>query len=283
MWENNVRWRPSPAWPPLFMEVGMNWRHKCNPAWLKARQYFLTASDVISLLPVTKTGRPRKITDEDYLRVYSRKLEDIHQDDAISIGAAARGHILEPYAIDELNKIVGTHFHHWDDVIVGDLSVLKAEYQLAFSPDGANSEMKKGTLCTLDRSKFCADEIVEVKSYSAEKHLSKLVTPSKMLEERWQVAVAMAVSSQILHAHVVFYNPNLYSDNLIVFSYSRTDLLDEIRCVLNVRDDFNNFVTRFNKGYASDANRFDGKINERSIIKMEFEKEISKNLNPKGM
>ena len=52
------------------------WFHKCSLDWLRARQNYLTATDVKELLPVTKTGRKRTITDENY-EVYSAKYDEL--------------------------------------------------------------------------------------------------------------------------------------------------------------------------------------------------------------
>ena len=84
----------------------MNWEHKCSLEWLLERQKYLTASDIKSLVPVTRTGRPRKVDDEAYFRVLASKLTKLTSEDCWSFGAAARGHILEPYAIDALNVML---------------------------------------------------------------------------------------------------------------------------------------------------------------------------------
>ena len=77
----------------------MDWKHKCSLDWLRERQRYLTATDVKSLIPVTKTGRPRKITDMERLKVRASKMVTLTEEDCWSYGAAARGHLLEPYAI----------------------------------------------------------------------------------------------------------------------------------------------------------------------------------------
>ena len=64
----------------------MKWEHTCDIDWMRARRACLTATDIKELLPVSKTGRPRKVTDENYIKVYARKLEEYNTDDCKSVG-----------------------------------------------------------------------------------------------------------------------------------------------------------------------------------------------------
>lgn len=204
------------------------WFHKCDKEWMIARQHCLTATDVKELLPVTKTGRKRVVGDEQYLKVLSRKLVNITDDDCVSTGAAARGHILEPYAIDLFNNFSGTgeRLIHWDDIVI--VRPNHDDFGLGFSPDAVNIEPP---LVALMMS--ATDELVtigEIKSYSAENHLRCGFTPKERLEERWQIATAMAVCQSIEHAHLMFYNPSMEKEMYVV-EYARKDLEDEIGMV----------------------------------------------------
>lgn len=220
------------------------WFHKCDLAWLKARQNFLTTTDVKELLPFTKTGRKRTITDENYIKVLAGKLVNLTEQDCISTGAAARGHILEPYAIERFNKgnVFGSlRLHHWDDTVVArpnpDL------YSLAFSPDAVNFEQvnceRNYALPCIETSeiKEGIETIGEIKSYCPERHLLCAFTPKDELEERWQLATAMAVCDSIEKAYLLFYNPSM-EDQLIIVNYDRADLADEIETVLEVEQNW---------------------------------------------
>ena len=213
----------------------MKWIHRCSFEWLKSRQNFLTATDVKSIIPVTKTGRARKITDADYLKVWSRKHTVLTEDNCISTGVMARGHILEPYAIDVFNnQHKYPKLYHWDDVIVSP-GVIK--YRLGFSPDAAN----------VPQSQF-ANEIKyigEVKSYSSEAHMACGCADKMSLEERWQLAVAMATVPEIEKAYLIFYNPSMPDYQMFVHEYSRIDLFDEINTVHAVENDWLNWIEKF--------------------------------------
>lgn len=209
------------------------WFHTCSLDWLKARQQCLTATDVKELLPVTKTGRPRKVTDESYLKVYARKLANLTWNDCESTGAAARGHILEPYAVKAFNLCGFKHeLFHWDDLVL-----TKSEHQhlgLSFSPDALDVIQIPGVV-PLCKVPDAATVMGEVKSYSPEHHLVCGYTPKGQLEERWQVATAMAVAENIEDAYLIFYNPSM-EKQLFVVEYDRLDLVDEIDTVLEVED-----------------------------------------------
>ncbi len=221
----------------------MKWIHKCNPEWMRARQVYLTASDVMELLPVTKTGRSRKIGDEQYIRVLARKRRMIYEDECISYDAAARGHILEPYAIRAFNDNCNLRYElfHWDDMIITG-SYKPLSYQLAFSPDACDIEQPGDSPNVVVFAEPHA--IGEVKSYGVERHLTCGITPPESLEERWQIAVAMATCPSIEEAHIIFYNPSA-EYQIFTHCYERDDLADEIRIVLDIEKDFNDFISSF--------------------------------------
>lgn len=253
------------------------WFHKTDLDWLKARQKFLTATDVKELLPFTKTGRKRTITDENYLKVLSGKLVNLTEQDCISTGAAARGHILEPYAIERFNNhnVFGSlQLHHWDDVVITrknpDL------YSLAFSPDAIDFRQDhfKSRCLAIDGIKV----ISEVKSYYPERHLLCGFTPKEELEERWQLATAMAVCDSIEEAYLLFYNPSM-EKQLFIVDYDRTDLADEIEAVLEVEQNWLAWRTatlgKLQEHYVVNGNPDE----EQSIINEIIKRE---ELNPEG-
>lgn len=227
------------------------WFHECSLDWLKARQKCLTATDVKELLPVTRTGRKRTITDENYLKVFAGKLVNLTEDDCLSTGAAARGHILEPYAIDLYNKegFGGSeHLWHWDDVVI--TKTEHVPFGLAFSPDAMDIimdyEIRRSNQRVFSDLYSPVHTIGEVKSYSHERHTLCGYTPKEDLEERWQIATAMAVRPTIDNAYLLFYNPSM-GNQLYIVDYDRSDLADEIEMVLEVEKNWLAWIADLSK------------------------------------
>lgn len=218
----------------------MEWKHECSLAWMQERQKFLTASDVKALLPYTATGRAKKITDEDYLKVYAKKMIQLTEADCISRGAAARGHILEPFAVEEYNanrKAIMPLLYHWDDIVV---SKGPQDY-LAYSPDALDVRITESRKPT---------SLGEVKCYSPERHLSVAMMDKSKCEERWQVATAMAVSPTIKTARLILFNPDMKakSARLFVKTWERCDLADEIRAIEDVERKWLDFIDDVDSG-----------------------------------
>lgn len=262
----------------------MHWIHKCSLTWLKARQLYLTATDVIKLLPLTKTGRKRDITNSNYLSVYASKCEVLYPDDVVSTGAAARGHILEPYAVDSINKLANEKMYHWDDRIITSLNSASM-FPLAFSPDACNVPMPNSNLVVLDYADIDGlNKITEIKSYSTEKHMSKLFMDKKDIEERWQIAHAMAVSGSIQEADLCFFNPGIGKYQTILFSYDRNDLKEEIATVFDIGYKFNSFVKSFTrkKIKTTPTHIIDGDFRLEEIIMKDVlrDAELNGRLNP---
>ena len=217
------------------------WYHEVSRDWMVARQSVLSATDIKQLLPVTKTGRARKVTDEDYLKVLASKIVEISYDDCCSTGAAARGHILEPYAIEMFNEFIGVSsnevLHHWDDFVVASPNGI-----LGFSPDALNFKQEAdippiGVITEIDY-------IGEVKCYGADRHLICGRTPKEELEERWQIAAAMATCEKIDHAWLIFFNPSM-TRQMYVVRYGRVELADEIETCLGIAQDYKKWRNDF--------------------------------------
>lgn len=212
----------------------MDWKHKCSLDWLKARQHHITASDVKSLLPFTKTGRPRKVGDEEMLKVLSGKMVRLTEEDCWSYGAMARGHLLEPHAIEALNEILlnegsEDQLYWWDDVLVEE-----THRSLAFSPDALDIPQPWG-------DPHEARVIAEVKCYSAAQHMTTAYTPKDMLEERWQIASAMALLPNIERGYLVLFNPKFRIRKIFVIKFDRSELESEIEEVLEVERKWDDF------------------------------------------
>ena len=252
------------------------WFHKCDLDWLKVRQKYLTATDVKDLLPFTKTGRKRTITDEHYLKVFAGKMVNLTEDDCISTGVAARGHILEPYAIDRYNEedFSSTWLYHWDDIVVTRIN--PDPFSLAFSPDAMSYDCSR----YFGKKSIAIDgvkAIGEVKSYSPERHMIAGYTPKEELEERWQIATAMAVCKSIEEAYLLFYNPSM-CNQLYIVDYYRADLSDEIEAVLEVEKNWLAWIA--NLGKLDKHYLVSGRIGEEEdIIRTIMKRE---ELNPEG-
>lgn len=213
----------------------MNWEHKCSLDWLKERQYYLTASDIKSLLPMTKTGRRREVGDQEYLKVMASKMVMLTEEDCMSYGAMARGHIMEPYAIDALNMMLTElqgegheMFYWWDDQLVA-----RHGRAIAFSPDAMDVPMGDPTLEP--------HAIAEVKSYDAARHVSTAYLPKNQIEERWQLATAMALCDSIDHAYLVLFNPKMKYRKTFMIRFDRDELKSEIDTILEIEQNWKEF------------------------------------------
>lgn len=223
----------------------MKWYHKCNLDWLRARQEYLTASDIVSILPVTPTGKKRSetIRKQAMLNIYADKHRRLSDDDVCSYGAMARGHVLEPYAIEAYKE--STHYAgylrglaHWDDVLVCDLA-----RGLAYSPDAidvpitAADDTDGYRNAWLNASRIAPTNIVEVKCYGSAAHYATAYKDFMECEERWQLAVAMAVSPTIETAQLVLFNPEACHE-LFIKHYSRFILSDEVDLIRETADEY---------------------------------------------
>lgn len=224
----------------------MKFYHKVSKPWLEARQCFLTASDIRKIIPLTATGRPRKVTDDMYMDVLAPKLVKLTDDACESYGAAARGHLLEKWALDEYNWHYALDesaimLYHWDDMLLSSWSEFK--YPLAFSPDGLDifcttsgvfkysNELKK-------QPKFLG----EVKSYGPERYLKAVLKDPMELEERWQIATAMATIASIEDAVLILYNPDMHMGGLCLKEFDREMLFEEIEMIKEAEKNFNEWA-----------------------------------------
>lgn len=206
----------------------MKYEHRCSLDWLKARQDYITASEIHQMLPFTATGRKRSesVQDENLLKVIAGKQKILTEDDCLSFGAAARGHILEPFAIDEFNKLgYDDPLYHWDDSLI-----TLGRGSLAFSPDalGCKQDMPDIELPAID---FAGLKLGgEVKSYSIDKHIGCGIADRMTLEERWQIATAFAICENLERYWLIFFNPSC-EYRMFVHAYTRHDLEEEVRII----------------------------------------------------
>lgn len=227
----------------------MIWEHRVDKLWLQARQGFLTASEVRKLVPLTSSGNPRKVSDSDRIKILSGKMHAISDDDCVSTGAAARGHLLEPYAIDKFNMNTGhvATMMHWDDVLIVNTGLAGGMTRIGFSPDACSCSQPEAVIVEADEAIPTGTEILEVKSYYPERHLIAGCTDPDDLEERWQIAVAMEVAPQIKSGSIAFFNPSM-NRQLYYITYDRGDLSAERAIVREVADEWDDFLDKFADG-----------------------------------
>lgn len=216
----------------------MKFVHRCSIEWMRDRSQYLTASEIRKLVPFTAGGRKRKITDDMRLEVLANKMREIREDDCMSYGVMARGHLLEPYAIGSFNLISGVPnlLYHWDD------RVLTRDGVLGFSPDALDVPMDMSNEDAVEKATI----VGEVKSYEAGRHLITAATDKSTLEERWQIATAMTVCKNANVAYLILYNPDMMKRDLqvIALKYKRDELDSELGIIEAVKEDWLDFLGR---------------------------------------
>lgn len=217
----------------------MKFVHRCSIEWMRDRSQYLTASEIRKLVPLTASGRKKKITDDMRLEVLANKMREIREDDCMSYGVMARGHLLEPYAIGSFNLISGVpNLYHWDD------RVLTRDGVLGFSPDALDVPMDMSNEDAVKKATI----IGEVKSYEAGRHLLTATADKSTLEERWQIATAMTVCENADVAYLILYNPDMTKQDLqvIALKYKRSELNSELEVIEAVKEDWLDFLGRLN-------------------------------------
>ncbi len=205
----------------------MNWMHRVDREWLEARKNYLSASDVKKLITVTATGRPRANMDEAYLKVWAQKQCAVSENDVYSSGNMARGHLLEPYAIEEFNKLgVMPKLYHWDDTLVYTMD------NMSSSPDSLDIE-QAGIRISVFGEDIDPKYMGEVKAYDAERHYLVGLADKMTLEERWQIAAAFYCMPTLLRAALIMFNPNA-EHPLFYHLYTIAELADELEMVEEV-------------------------------------------------
>jgi hypothetical protein len=208
----------------------MQWCHRVDGEWLAERKKYVTASDVQKLLPVTATGRARTNIEEAYLKVWAEKQCSVTEDDICSGGVMARGHLLEPYAVDYYNQLVGgRNLKHWDDVLVFRDGV-------SCSPDALDLAQPEG--CPVALEEIEAKTMAEIKCYNAPGHYEKgMLTPKKKLDERWQIATAFYTMPSLEVGILILFNPNA-AHPLFHHVYTPAELEDELKMVKTVSEEY---------------------------------------------
>lgn len=211
----------------------MRWSHSVNREWLTERKKYVTASDILRLLPVTASGRPRANMDEAYRKVWAEKQCDVTDEDVMSSGAAARGHVLEKYAVKAYNELMGEPWvlHHWDDMLV------YSKDGVSCSPDALDVRQLSNSCVTTQGSTLGPEVVGEIKCYAPASHYEVGLGDRMLLDERWQIATAFYTMPSLVRGVLILFNPAA-KHPLFVHGYERDDLLAELDTIRDVNEKY---------------------------------------------
>ena len=232
----------------------MDWWHESSPGWMLARRDVITASEIRSCLSAynraTEDQKAGRVLLPAFAALWLEKQAE-KAPDTWSQGAAARGHIAEPFAVADYNSNHEARewdlppMYHWDDVII-------KSGGCGWSPDGCTIPMESyepellvsgGKLVTKAGREWQASlptGFIEIKSYEPERHMKCMLTPKEKLDERWQMAVAFHVVPALETGVILFYSVNTDYSFEVVFE--RGDLKAEIDQVGKMVDLWNTNV-----------------------------------------
>lgn len=208
----------------------MDWIHEVSKEWMLARKKYLTATEAISLITESKKYNGSKLGPV-VIGLWGEK-NSIEEPDTVSHGPAARGHKMEPFALEIASRWTGIPCQHYDDIII-------TNGNIGFSPDGMDivaENFDYGTEINYHKLKHYESEkptIFEAKCYSARKHTQKCMEADSRHEERFQIAYSMIVDPEIQQGVLVFYNPDCKQE-FSVSVYPREDLVNEIKLLSDV-------------------------------------------------
>lgn len=213
----------------------MDWRHEVSEQWLEARKNYLTATELASCTAAWKRINKQQLAGNEIFPAFAKlwaKKQSSAPVDAWSKGPAARGHILEPYAVDDWNKsFPDKPMYHWDDCII-------ALDPLGWSPDALDVPQetslpvihKDGNKLTDGVHKFKNERLpnsfLEIKSYEPNKIIECRMKNRMQLDERWQIACGFWVLDSIEEANLLFYS--IDTDLSFYVTYTREDLKEEL-------------------------------------------------------
>ena len=222
--------------------MARRWYHEVSAEWLKARQAVLTATDVAGLMPeykrYLKAGSPDKIM-PGFAALWCQKHSDMYLDTS-SVEAAARGHIMEPWAVDSWNQQAKPTFYHWDDAIV-------CNGLLGFSPDAmvVPQLTNDPSFQVTSDGKFIVaasqmhydspNEVMEIKCYEPAKHMKSIIEDRMEHAELMQVAMAFAVLPKLETVRLVWFCPGA-PISMFTEKYTPDDLHDQTRWIVEIAE-----------------------------------------------
>ena len=250
--------------------MARDWRHNVSREWLDARRHYLTASDIKRLVSTCRKMDDGKMQPSDnpiMARIYGEKLDT--EIDTLSTGAMARGHIMEPYAVEDYNIAYCDTLHYWwDDKIITDGT-------LGFSPDAMDEPPLGGIIMNADddghiRNRMGAQEtphsILEIKCYESGSYFQRAMelTRGIKVDERWQIACAMKICSKIRWGVLVLYAPQI--GKIFRHIYKRRDLAEEIDMIGRIEGYWRSFLKSVGDIKQKDATHTESEIYNRYII-----------------
>ena len=248
------------------------WQHEVSAEWLKARQSVLTATEVAGLLPeykrYLKAGSP-DVPTPGFSAIWCQKHSDVYLDTSSPSSAAARGHIMEPYAIEEWNRQAAPTFYHWDDCVI-------CNGMFGFSPDGmqlpqmtndARLEVTSDGKFLVAASQMHYDtptETMEIKSYDPAQHMKAIVEDRMEHKELMQLAMDFVVLPKLEATRILWFCPGA-PISMFTEKYSRDDLHDQIHWILEIGEVYQK-TDNYWKGYLDQVgNSLEAKITEDQI------------------
>ena len=220
--------------------MARRWYHEVSAEWLEARKTVLTATDIAGLQAeykrYLKAGSPDKLM-PGFAAMWCQKHSDTYLDTG-SVEAAARGHVMEPWAVDSWNKQATPTFHHWDDCII-------CADGLGFSPDAMTIPQFVGDakLEVTTDGKFivnsngmkcdCPNEIMEIKCYEPAQHMKSIIEDRMEHKELMQIAMSFAVLPNLEVARLTWFCPGA-PISMFTEKYTRDDLHDQIQLIQEI-------------------------------------------------
>lgn len=251
--------------------MARRWHHEVNAEWLKARQQVLTATDVANLMPeykrYLKAGSP-DIPTPGFSALWCKKHSDVYLDTS-STDAAARGHIMEPYAIDSWNKQASPMFHHWDDCVI-------RWNMFGFSPDALTiAQGGRGPEIDIDHNPLNPLEAMEVKCYGPEQHMKAYVKDRMDKDELMQIAMAFVVLDSLEKVRLVWFCPGA-PVSMFTEEYTRDDLHDQIRWILEIGEVYMKCDNYWKNQLKNNSNQMTAMYTEQEIY-MDYVAEMAAN------
>ena len=220
------------------------WTHDVSADWLMERKAVLTATEVAGLL--TEYKRYLKKAPGTLMpgaaALWAAKRADGEVDTSSPSPAAARGHIMEPWAVRSWNAQVDKELYHWDDCIIcrTDLAVnvgfspdamdimqLYPEARLDVSADGKFLVNKEGMACD------APTEVMEIKSYDVPKHSKCCIMDKMEHDELMQLAMPFVVLPHLKRARLLWFCPDA-PWSMHTESYTGDDLHDQVKWIMEI-------------------------------------------------
>lgn len=224
------------------------WYHEVSGAWLEAKRKVLSATEIKSLLPEHKRNKKAKLGKDEvspgFAALWAEKNSTTKPETEAPSRAAARGHIMEPWAVRSWNDQVATEpsFWHWDDCVI-------ARNGVGFSPDAMNVPQTtdkvglsvaphSNLLITKNGFKAAApSDIMEIKSYETAHHMKCCLKNKMDHDELMQLGTAFYVLPSLERAVLLFFCPgaprSMHSE-----LYTRDDLKEQIKLVEEIAEEY---------------------------------------------